>query len=146
MRTILAITCIVAAALAPGTARGAHCKISTTGLAFGAYDVFSTAPVRGSGSLNLACTPQTVLAYVTFGGGSSGNPGARRMTSGSEQLRYNLYRDAALTRIWGDGNGYAGAWIRLPSTVSVPFYGGIPAGQDVAVGDYSDSITITVYY
>jgi spore coat protein U-like protein len=151
VRTYFVIACIVAAALAPGRAHGARCNVSTSGLAFGSYDPFSSAPVNSSGSLSIGCTyghgeRQFVLAYVTLGGGSSGNPAARRMTGGPERLSYNIYRDARHERIWGDGNGYSGAWIWLPTTASMPFYGSIPAGQDVAVGDYADSITVTVHF
>ena len=145
VRSLLAIACLVALALAPRSASAATCTVSTTGLAFGPYDPFSTASVKSSGSLTLSCN-QALLAYVTLGGGSSGDPGARWMTSGAARLGYNVYRDAALTRIWGDGNGYAGAWILLPSTVPLPFYGSIPAGQDVAVGTYGDAITVTVNF
>jgi spore coat protein U-like protein len=143
VRTLCAIACLTATALAPGAARGA-CSVSTSGISFGAYNPFSAASLAGSGSMTLSCSG-SVVAYVMLSGGSSNNAGARRMTSGAERLSYNIYRDAALTRIWGDGSAYPGVWVSLPQA-PLPFYGSIPPGQDVAAGDYADALTITVNF
>jgi len=77
------------------------------------------------------------------------------MKSGTNTLSYNLYFDAAFTQIRGDGTGGSqvggGTLTLTPSsrTQSVPastIYGRIPAGQDVAAGNYSDTIIVTVTY
>jgi spore coat protein U-like protein len=78
-----------------------------------------------------------------LGAGSSGDAAARRMASGAERMSYNVYSDAALTQIWNDAPGVA---IGPAFSVTLQLYGSIPAGQDVAVGTYTDMLTVTVNY
>jgi len=71
------------------------------------------------------------------------------MVSGSEPLFYNLYRDRQV--IWGDGTGGTQAYlIKNPQgnnqDISVPIFGRIPPSQNVGVGSYSDTITVTLNF
>jgi spore coat protein U-like protein len=146
VRRVCVIACLAAASLAPATTRAATCTFSTGGVDFGAYSLLATAPLKAPGRIDYACkgTPAITRAYVTMSAGSSSNAGARTMTNGPERLGYNIYLDAALTTIWGDGGAYQGVWLNYPVTGFVPFYGSIPPGQDVAAGAYADTLTITV--
>ncbi len=144
MRFSCALACAALLSLAPAPARAANCSISTAGLAFGAYDPFAASPRDASGSIRVNCNGWITIAHVTIGAGSSGSAADRRMTSGAGWMHYNVYRDAALTQIWGDAP--PGVAIGPGFSVTLPFYGRIPAGQDVAVGTYADALTITVNY
>jgi spore coat protein U-like protein len=133
------------------------CSISVTPLSFGTYDVFSATPDDSTATLSVTCTQVSapvgnLPVTASLSQGSSGSYATRRMTSGVNLLSYNMYANATRTTIFGDGT--AGT-----STISGTFpftavgqnvtgtgtiYGRIPAGQDVAVGSYSDSIVATV--
>jgi spore coat protein U-like protein len=87
----------------------------------------------------------TVSVYLSKGIAGSNNP--RQMANGANRLSYNLYLDAAHTRIWGDPspNYYTanGVWM---SGATLTVYGLVPALQDVATGSYSDSVTATINF
>jgi spore coat protein U-like protein len=73
------------------------------------------------------------------------------MVSGADQLFYNLYLDAARTIIWGDGTGGTQSFfIGNPQgnnqDLSVPMFGRIPASQNVKVGAYTDTVTVTLSF
>jgi spore coat protein U-like protein len=72
------------------------------------------------------------------------------MVNGTDRLFYNLYRDAARTTIWGDGtNGTQSYFIGNPANnqdISVAIFGRIPASQNVKVGAYTDTITVTLSF
>ncbi len=127
----------------------ASCTISTTSVSFGSYNVFATSPTDSTGSVSYNCflSLGNITIFLNKGSASSFNP--RRMLRGSEALNYNLYRDAARTTIWGDGTGGTQvftATIVVSGSATVTIYGRIPAGQDVSVGSYTDSITATINF
>jgi spore coat protein U-like protein len=69
------------------------------------------------------------------------------MRSGANQLNYNLYTDSAWTIVWGDGSGISSIQsVAGNSTTTLNVYGQIPAGQDAAVGNYTDTIIATVTF
>jgi spore coat protein U-like protein len=73
------------------------------------------------------------------------------MVNGSDQLLYNLYRDSGRTIVWGDGSGGSQAYQNnnpQPNNrdITVPIFGRIPPGQNAKVGNYSDTITVTLTY
>ncbi|MBB3047521.1 spore coat protein U-like protein [Litorivivens lipolytica] len=72
------------------------------------------------------------------------------MSSGANSLNYNLYTDPTYLTVWGDGNGgtatVPGAIGVLLLPIDHVVYGRIPAGQNSAAGNYSDTISVTVTY
>jgi spore coat protein U-like protein len=69
------------------------------------------------------------------------------MRNGGNSLGYNLYTSASRNVVWGDGTGGSSTMIvnkNRNTTLSV--FGQIPAGQDVAVGTYSDNITTIINF
>lgn len=126
------------------------CTITTTPVVFGSYDVFETTDnVNGVGTLTIGGVGKACLnSYpVTLGTGQSGNYAARVMkdVSGANSLYYNLYTNPARTIIWGDGNGGSSS-VTAVQNVPLSVFGRISAGQDAAIGFYSDFITATVTY
>jgi spore coat protein U-like protein len=135
-----AFLCLVMA----GTAQAApSCSGLGASLTIGPapYNVYNTVDATQAGSLTYKCPPPTV-PVVSMSASANGAYRPRQMTSGGDTLDYELYFDAAMTIIWGVG---ADSHPVPPSggTQTVPFYGRIFAQQDAAVGNYSDTITVT---
>jgi spore coat protein U-like protein len=85
---------------------------------------------------------------ITLSRGGSGTYTPRKM---SGTANYNLYGDAALTTIWGDGSGGTYTFGAVNGTFGTQSYSGtiygmVPATQDLAPGAYSDTITATLSY
>jgi spore coat protein U-like protein len=127
----------------------AACNVATTGLSFGAYDVFATTDVRSTASITVSCdlTPPPDVTIAIGPSATSGQLIPRQMQCGSDILRYNVFIDPALTQVWGDGTG-GGSTVtnrvmkNKPWVVTV--YGRIPAQQDVRAGVYSDTLTVII--
>lgn len=154
MRTIvLALALIVPLLAARDAAATTSCSFQSVGaVSFGAYDVFSSLPADGTGSITFRCNGvgpgDLVTVHISKGNATSFLP--RTMTAGAESMSYNLYSDASRTQIWGDGTSGTSAY--GPSTppdatdVTLTVYGRIPALQDVAAGSYADSVVISINY
>jgi spore coat protein U-like protein len=140
--------------VAPAPARAIDwCDVRTVPLNFGQYDAGTSSPVDTVSNMRVLCldfagTRGTWVA--TIDGGNSGDPLSRFLSSGPNQLDYNLYVDAARTQIWGDGNGGTSVFSRTVTSffdrVFVPIYGRIPASQTPAPGSYGDSPLVTIIF
>ena len=139
-------------ALAPRADGALTCTFgSVTGVNFGSYDVFSASPTTSTGTISYSCKkvggPQVMVMSLSTG--SSGTFANRTLRSGVNILNYNLYPTAANSQVWGDGTGTTYQYSidpvdNLVDTITV--YGTIPAGQDVGVGSYTDTITVTMNF
>ncbi|MEI6243840.1 MAG: spore coat U domain-containing protein [Acidobacteriota bacterium] len=124
---------------------GSTCAInSTTAVNFGAYDPFSAVPDDSAGNVKYTCS--TGLGVViSLSGVQVG--GSRKFTSGTNNLLYNIYSDAARTLPLGDGtNGVSSLNVgKMTSGTqkTQQLYGRIPAGQDVGQATYSATLVIT---
>lgn len=140
----------------------ANCTISTTAVAFGAYDPVvtnATTALNASGSVIIGCTKGSAPT-ITLGLGANASGAQRNMLNGSNSdvLGYQLYQPPNTTpgtactfpasNIWGT----AGAQIftpTVPTTKATRTYnicGTVAAGQDVSVGSYSDTVVATVNF
>ncbi|TFI57258.1 SCPU domain-containing protein [Sphingomonas parva] len=142
-RNSLYLSALLAIAAAAGPAQA--CTISAVGVAFGTYDPKSSAPRTGFGRISLDCHPNA-RPVIALGAGLGGNLLQRRMSNGRSTLNYNLYTDAGLTSVWGDGTGGTLSISAPKKTSSYTVYGRIPAGQNVSAGSYSDVLIVTVIY
>lgn len=128
----------------------ANCTISTSTVAFGAYDPIVTnasTDLTGTGTVTVTCTNGATSLTIALGLGTNATGSTRRMIAGAgEYLIYELYQEVGHTNIWGtaanaksvsDGTGLAQAY-----TV----YGVVPAGQNSVVGSYSDTVVATVNF
>ncbi|MCX7279260.1 MAG: spore coat U domain-containing protein [Burkholderiales bacterium] len=148
------------AALPPSVARAASatanfnvtatvatsCAVTATEMAFGTYDGGSATDATTTSTINVNCsllTPYTIsLNNGSFAAGST-----RRMGNGTSRLTYEIYRDPAMTGIFGTvaatlGVSGVGTGVAIPNII----YGKIPKNQNVAPGSYLDQITVTVDY
>ena len=126
----------------------ATCIISATPMAFGPY---AGVQLDSTSTVTITCT-NTTPYNVGLNAGLGITPAAtvttRKMTGAvGVFLNYAMFSDAGRSTNWGNtvatdtvagtGNGAA-----QPITV----YGRVPAGQFVAPGSYTDTITATVTY
>ena len=135
-----------------GSAAHAACRVTTTGLGFGAYDVFAAPPRDTTGTVTVACDrgpPTNVTVSIGPSPTSGGfNPRQMRRTSGPDRLNYNLYTSPSMSTVWGNGSAGTSTVLlrrvrrRRPAVTTI--YGRIPPGQNVSVGAYSDSVTVTI--
>jgi spore coat protein U-like protein len=133
---------------------GAHaaCRVTATGLNFGAYDVFAATPRDTSGTVTVACdqNPPTDVTVSIGPSPTSGGFQPRRMrhTTLPDRLDYNLFIAPSMGTVWGDGSaGTSTAMLRKvnrnrPATATI--YGRISPGQNVSVGGYTDTLTVTI--
>lgn len=152
-----------AAALAfTGAAAAAgSCTVSTTGLAFGAYQPLTFAGKRVSADVTSDATVSVVCTAITTGGsysitlgpspqGNSIVPRYLARAGGGPGMAFNVYLDAGFLSVWGDGFTGAAITGTLPagdSTRQYVVFGRVPAGQNaLMVGNYSASMTMTITY
>ena len=136
----------------------AVCSISTAPLAFGNYDPIvanATTPLDINGSVTVTCTKGTQVYIELNPGTHTGNAvgTTRAMQSGaSDFLDYELFSENTLSTIWGlgdpgaGGNGFAPVPAANRNPRTFPIYGRVLAGQDSAVGNYTDVVQATVNF
>lgn len=139
--------------------------VSSSGVAFGNYNVLNAGATAGAGSITVSATcdhasvPFTVNYSIALSTGNSGSFTPRVMQFGANTLQYNLYTTSGLTSIWGDGSGGTQTLAdqitgtcqnngghNCSGSQSDTVYGNIPARQNVVAGNYSDTITATVTF
>lgn len=134
---------------------GSNCIVSTTPIAFGAYDPAAVPALNGTGTVALVCTTGATPS-IAVDLGTNPNTGQRRLTSGANTLNYNVFRPAtnaaaaacAYTTPY-DTVAPGFALTAAPSTASRSYNicGQIPAGQSgAATGSYTDTLTVTVTF
>ena len=128
-----------------------NCTITTAPLAFGTYDPVvanATTPLDATATVTIACTMGTP-ATIGLDAGSNALASQRRLTNASSAyMNYQMFLDSAHATMWGNDSSNqmdAGA---APSKAprAFPVYGRIPAGQDVPIGPFSDSVVATVNF
>jgi spore coat protein U-like protein len=69
------------------------------------------------------------------------------MASATNRLAYFLYLDAGRTTAWGNTFGTGRLVAEVNGTPSVEtIYGRVPAGQNLPVGSYQDTVVVTVTF
>jgi len=142
MRRTRAVACLLALGL-PGLA-AAECSLSVVSVSFGSYDTLSLLDTDITGSVAVSCDVETP-SQVSLSAGL-GSFSARRMQSGPHALFYNLYLDPTRLSIWGDGSPGTSLVSVSGSGGNYTVYARIPARQNVPVGDYSDTITVSLIF
>jgi spore coat protein U-like protein len=150
LRLAVSLAGAVAALALASRAFGAGCTVSSTGVAFGSYSVFNTAPTSTTGTISYTCTLPASPPVISLNRGSSSAFFPRTLTTTGSSLQYNLYLDPDCTSIWGDGSSgtsvYRAGAPADGQNYNVTVYGLIPARQNVRAGAYTDSITITITF
>lgn len=133
----------------------ANCTITTSPVAFGAYDPVSTnasAALNGTGSVSVTCT-SGASTTVTLGQGGNADTGSttaaplrRLKDAGTNFLSYALYSDAGRTTVWGDTAPTGAAHTGDGTLHALTVYGQIPGGQNVPAANYSDTVVATITF
>lgn len=147
--------------LAVSASVAANCTISTTPLAFGAYDPVvanASTDLNGNGSVTVACTKGSSGLSIGLGNGLNFSSG-RRMAGGGDFLAYALYQPPNNTpgtactfpgtTAWGNTVGTNTLGLsNAPSKADRTYNicGSVAAGQDVTVGSYSDTVVATINF
>ncbi len=152
MKSIVMIIATASVVFCAAQSHASNCWVSTSPVVFGSYNVFSTSPTTSRGTITLTCNnhpskPMQATISISPGGSGSFNPRQMRSSASDGNMNYNLYTDASLTSIWGDGTGgtstVSGSASRQSPLVST-IYGSIPARQNLSAGNYSDNLVVTV--
>lgn len=125
-------------------AHAAICSASPQSVAFGSYDSLSSSPLDGVGTISINC--DSVAGFTISLSAGAGTYSARKMSSGVDELTYNLYTDASRVFVWGDGSGSTSTVSATAASGNYAVYGRIPARQNLPAGSFSDTITVTVTY
>jgi spore coat protein U-like protein len=124
----------------------ASCSVVGGTLDFGDYDPIAAAPKDGSLAISVRCT-RGVTAQIGMGLGNNPLGALRRMAGGPDFLSYELYKDGARSILWGNTGTDRVAYTATSSgPTSITVFGRVGAGQDVPVGGFSDTVTITVTF
>jgi spore coat protein U-like protein len=132
-----------------GEAWGQVCTVSTVPVQFGQYVSIGSSPIVAVGNVRVACSSGTAFT-VKLGPGENTaggfHPRKLRSTASAETMDYNLYRDSAHVEVWGDGTGstFVRAAVGVGAEQLFLVYGRVPGGQNIGVGFYRDSLTVTV--
>lgn len=123
------------------------CTILTTDMDFGDYETTNTSPTQETSTITLTCTSGTNGTVKISQGGtphSDSNEAApkRQMANNADTLRYSLSTTLSGAE-WGNttasGKGFSGSG-------SITVFGEIAAGLAVVAGDYSDTVTVSIFY
>lgn len=110
-----------------------------------AFDAYNGAQKDEASTITVICTTGTTYE-IGLNDGLHYSPPNRRMKHGSAAyyLNYELYRDAGRTSRWGSDDAGELHMIGDGAAQAITVYGRIPAGQAGPVGNYTDTITVTV--
>ena len=145
----------LAVALAWRGLSAALCDLAVTGIAFSDYGPLDGGHRDSIGEIHVSCqgAPGQLVAYrVRLSSGTRGAFSPRGMRGAIGTLTYNLFRNAARSRLWGDGNSgtemIVGSFTISSSGGPVmrkhSVYARIFARQDVRPGTYTDLVQVTV--
>src|ERR1700729_1133109 len=108
---IIAGACLSALLAPPAhAATTVNCTASASGIAFGVYNPLSALADASTGTLRVTCNGSgtgsaNVTVNVSLSTGLSGSYAARKLLSGVNSLKYNIYWSTAYNQIIGDGSG-----------------------------------------
>ena len=124
--------------------RESGCSLSGGSLTFGQYVSGQSADLDAVGQVNYT----NCVGNLRFelDGGQSAAVANRQMASGAARLRYQLYRNATRTAVWGAGTDAHAVLLLIPQNGRVDVYGRILGGQAVAAGTYTDTVNITLTF
>ena len=128
----------------------AVCEVTASDLDFGVYTAQAGSALQGTTLLRATCTPGSTYNVGLNEGTTAGatvQARAMKPATGSQNLTYQLYQDAQRSAIWGNTAGtdtVTGTGTGLAQDHTV--FGAVPPAQVVPASDYSDTITVRIYY
>lgn len=144
-RSLRALVALLA--LACSGVADAGCTVWAMPIPVGEYDASSAEAVITSADIELRCDEGEARFNLAFGPSSvSGSIVDRRMRHAfrPDTLRYNLYHDQHVVRLWGDSDATMSSGVAVGGLALVRVFVRIDPGQDAWVGEYSDEVVLTV--
>ncbi|AWH89720.1 SCPU domain-containing protein [Limnobaculum parvum] len=142
--------CILGSAGSDATSFGSINFGNNISSLFNNIDVTST---QNAGSIMVRCTPKTNVTLGIDGGlnsgGTIGTGRLMKLATGTNTLKYQLYQDSNHSTIWGNGsNGGQNLTVMSDGSVQkIDIYARLFSSTSLpAVGQYSDTVLITVSY
>jgi spore coat protein U-like protein len=121
----------------PGTCSAA----TATELAFGDY---LGGQNDQTGVITVTCAADTPYRVGLNDGANYSAPNRRMRHGTADYLNYELYRDAGRSSRWGNDDSSDVHMTSDGTAQDINVYGRMPAGQTGPIGDYADTITVTV--
>ncbi|WP_246845005.1 spore coat U domain-containing protein [Altererythrobacter sp. TH136] len=124
------------------------CSLQARPLSFVASNALLSVNIDATTTLTVACAPNTSFSIEIDDGLNPQATNKRRMTGPlGTSLAYNVYLDSGRKNVWGKGNsknfsGNSGSG----SPINVPVYGRVPAAALTIVGQYDDTLTVTLNF
>ncbi|EHK64921.1 Csu type fimbrial protein [Achromobacter arsenitoxydans] len=128
----------------------ANCVIAATDLNFGSHGVLNSA-VTGNTNLSVTCSNTTPYTVGLNAGTGTGSTEAQRFLSGTgantATVAYQLYKPGGQTVVWGDTDVSARVGgTGTGSATALQVNGVVPTQTTPAPGNYSSTVTATVYF
>lgn len=140
------------------------CTVSSTGLAFGAYQPLTfvgkltSADKMSTATVSVVCSGIAVGGSYTVSLGAGNYGGGDRIstrylnnsTNGGDLMAFNVYTQLAYSTVWGNGSVGSPLSGSIPtgnSSQSHTVYGRVPGGQStLKAGSFGDTLTMTITY
>ncbi len=110
------------------------------------WDNILTAEVASTGNgsdITVTCDDGVSGFKVSIDGGEKGD---RQLTNGTDNVKYNVYQDAARSKLY-EINTPVTFNSAVTTPVKVPVFGAVPANSTpVSEGDYKDTLLVTVTF
>ncbi len=112
-------------------------------LSFGSSSALATSTVQVAltGGVQLQCTPGVTLNMTVDGGLYNSSGRHMQLNSGSAQVAYSLFRDAAYSQSLGIGQSVAVAYSDA-NNITLPIYGQVQLPGNQPGGTYSDVLQV----
>jgi spore coat protein U-like protein len=142
------------ASLSTAASAAITCNITSPGVTL-AYPANSAPVITQSGFTvtcvrNLASDPTSVSYSVQVNNGLSPNGINNRAFSGTNAMRYDVYRDASCSTTWKGNQAVSDSITTLsgftPVSKTTPYWGCVVTAQSPAAGTYTDTVTMTLSY
>jgi spore coat protein U-like protein len=118
-------------------------------LSFGTHGIILT-DVDAQANMTIECTKETPYSIGLDDGlnHASATTTTRAMKSGTNYINYELYSGSAGGTFWGEtvGTDTVDSSSAAGSDEVITIYGQVPQHQNQPVGNYSDTVTATIWY
>lgn len=102
-----------------------------------------------STTMTVRCTVRSPYTIGFSKGDNGADVAHRQMKSGTDLVNYQLSKDSDFSTNWTNTVGAAGMFTNSSATGSdetITVYGRVPSYQNVAAGNYTDTVTATIWY
>ncbi|MGB9369468.1 MAG: spore coat U domain-containing protein [Xanthobacteraceae bacterium] len=140
---IIRTTCVIAGLLIISSHSFAQtCTVSMGNMVFGSINTLTGTAVDTAATMTVTCSGgqnQGQRLCISIDAGSASDATSRKMTSGANTARYDLYSNSSRTTLWGSWEtGYDTAGVQLDvargSTTNITVYGRFFASQQTVPG------------